>query len=166
MPVSRLMLCPTEVLGGPEEVVCGAPCALTLTWGHRGLMDGAWQCRLISAYQNSLTAMHCRQGRVHPRAVIGQPCATHDIASGVTNISPVLGAVLMKLDEGWRDGHWHPKAGEGLCSRVPQMWENQLSTHRDPQSPPAMGSATLLHSCPSAPGSALCMHWAPSCPAP
>lgn len=105
--------------------------------------------------------MHCRQGRVHPRAVIGLLCATHDIASGVTKISPVLGAVLMKLDEGWQDGHWHPKAGEGLCSGVPQMWENQLSTHRDPQSPPAVGSATLLHSCPSALGPALCMHCAP-----
>lgn len=47
----------------------------------------------------------------------------------------------MKLDEGWQN--WHAKAGEGLCSGVPQMWENQLFTHRDPQSPPAMGSATL-----------------------
>lgn len=52
----------------------------------------------------SLTPMHCRQGRVHPMAVIGLPCATHDIAPGVTKVSPVLGVVFMKLDEGWEDG--------------------------------------------------------------
>lgn len=46
------------------------------------------------------------------------------------------------------------------------MWENQLYTYRNPQTPPAMGSATLLRSCPSAPGAALCMHCAPSRPAP
>lgn len=64
-------------------------------------------------------------------------------APGVTKVSPVLGAVFMKLDEGWQDGDWHAKAGEGLCSEVAQMWQNQPFTHRDPQSPPAMGSATL-----------------------
>lgn len=37
-------------------------------------------------------------------AVIGLPCATHDIAPGVTKVSPVLGVVFMKLDEGWEDG--------------------------------------------------------------
>lgn len=51
MSVSRLMLCPAEVLEVPGEAVCGAPYALTLAQGHWGLMDGAWQCRLISPYQ-------------------------------------------------------------------------------------------------------------------
>lgn len=76
-------------------------------------------------------------------SVIGLPCTTHDIAPGVTKVSPVLEAVFMKLDEGWQDGDWHAEAGEGLCSGVPQMWQNQPFIHKDPQSLPAMGSSTL-----------------------
>lgn len=90
-------------------------------------------------------------------AVIGLPCATPDIAPGVTKVSPVLGAVFMKLNEGCQDGDWHAKAGEGLCSGVPQMWQDQPFTHRDPQSPPAMNCHTVLRSCPSAPGAVLCL---------
>lgn len=93
-------------------------------------------------------------------AVIGLPGATHDMVPGVTKVSPVLGAVFMKLDEGWQDGDWHAKAGEGLCFGVAQMWQNQPFTHSDPQSPPAMGFPTLctaLCSCPSASRAALCL---------
>lgn len=49
--MSRLMLYPAEVLEVPGEVVCVVTYALTLTQGHWGLVDGAWQCRLISPYQ-------------------------------------------------------------------------------------------------------------------
>lgn len=52
-------------------------------------------------------------------SVIGLPCATLDIAPGVTKVSPLLEAVFMKLDEGQQDEDWHANAGEGLCSGVP-----------------------------------------------